>query len=440
MKLVRKMMPLAVASALSSWSAGVQPAGFALSEQNASGLGNAYTGQAAAAENASTIFWNPAGMTKLPGRQVSGAINAILPSNEFSNSGGSAAPLGFASPGGNGGDAGDWGFVPNAYLSWQVSPQWWVGLGITVPFGLKTEYDQGWFGRFQSQRAEIKTIDVNPSVAFKLSDAVSLGGGFSYQKAELKIDRSAAIPPNTFGPGSPALEAATQLRLDDDSWGWNLGALFTIGTGTRIGITYRSSVEYDLSGTSVVSRLPAAVGGTAANGVTANVKLPDSVSWGIAHPINRAWELLGDITWTNWSKIKAVPFVATTASVLRPVGATLDTFNLQFKDGWRVGVGANWNWRDDFQVKFGVAYDKTPVTDEFRTPFLPDQDRTWLAIGGKYRMSKQATLDFGYAYLFVKDASINQQKGIVTAPLQGNIIGNYESNVNIISAQLTYSF
>lgn len=430
MNVSRKRMALAVALAAGS-SSGAYGSGFQLMEQNASGLGNAYAGQAAAAENASTVFFNPAGMTRVPGRQAVLALNAIGPSAEFSNSGGSTAPLGLPSPGGNGGDAGGWSAVPNAYLSWQLTPRLWFGLGLSVPFGLKTEYDQGWFGRFQSQKSEIKTIDVNPSVAFKVNDALSLGAGISYQRAEVKVDRSVilAVP----------IESRAHIDIDDSQWGFNLGVLVNLSPSTRIGLTYRSAMDYDLTGNIRFSNVPLV--GTATNGVRANAELPDTISWAIAHSFNPRWELLADITYTRWSKIKAVPLITTSGSPVVPAaGVTLDTFNFQFKDTYRVGIGANYRWSDAFTLKLGAAYDKSPVEDRFRLTFLPDNDRTWLAIGGQYKMSKQATLDFGYAHLFVKDGSINQQRGVAALPLQGSVIGNYENHVNIISAQFSYSF
>ena len=430
MKLCRKRAALAVALAAGGIPGLACGSGFQLMEQNASGLGNAYAGQAAAAENASTIFFNPAGMTRLPGRQVSGALNAILPSTKFSDSGASRSPLGqpLGLGGTNGGDAGDWAFVPNLYFSWQVAPAWWIGLGATAPFGLKTEYDTDFIGRFQSQRSEVKTIDINPSIAFKVNDALSIGAGLSWQKGELKIDRSAFV-----GVAAPA-----QLRLEDDAWGYNLGVLASLGKDLRIGLAYRSALEYDLTGTSTVSGIPLA--GTAVNGVAANIKLPDTLSWSIAYAATPRWEILGDITYTWWSKIKSVPVVATTSSVLRAQGQILDTFNLQFKDSYRIGVGLNYRWREDFTWKFGAAYDKTPVPDAFRTTFLPDQDRTWLAVGAKYRVSKQSALDVGYAHLFMKDASINQQRGVGVLGAQGNVVGRYEADVNILSVQFSYSF
>lgn len=431
MKARRKLIAVAVALAAGGVTGAVHASGFQLMEQNASGLGNAYSGQAAAAEDASTVFFNPAGMTRLPGRQAAVAANAIRPSAKFSNSGASTAPLGLPSPGGNGGDAGDWSLVPNAYLSWQATQQLWLGLGLSVPFGLKTEYDTRWVGRFQSQNSEIKTIDVNPSVAFKVNDAISVGAGVSYQRAEVKVDRSAIVIP-------PA-ESRAHIDIDDSQWGFNLGVLVNLGTQTRIGLTYRSAMDYDLTGSITFTGVPLV--GTATNGVRTKAELPDTISWAIAHALNPQWELLGDITYTRWSKIKTVPLVTTSGSALIPAsGVTLDTFNFQFKDSYRVGVGANYRWSDNFTLKLGVAYDRSPVEDRFRTTFLPDNDRTWLAIGGKYRMSKQATLDFGYAHLFVKDGTINQQRGVVALPLQGNVIGSYDNRVDILSVQFTYSF
>ena len=415
---------LSVSSALTAMAGQASASGFQLQEQNASGLGNAYAGQAAAAENASTIFFNPAGMTRLPGRQISGAVNLILPSSKFTNSGTSTAPAALPSPGGNGGDAGGLAAVPNAYMSWQIDPKLWVGVGMTVPYGLSTDYDRGWFGRFQSQKAEVKTIDINPSFAYKLNDVVSVGGGVSFQRGEVKIDRSSFI----------GIETSSQLKVDDDSYGFNLGAMFNLSPMTRIGIAYRSSVAYDLKGNVTVT-------GAGTAPILMEVKLPDTLAWSIAHQVNPKLELLGDVTLTQWSKIKRIPVVTTAASTLGPSGRVLDTFEFEFKDTYRIGIGANYKLRNDFTLKLGVAYDKSPVSDQFRTVTLPDNDRTWLAIGGKYQASKQMTLDFGYAYLFIKDASINSQKGVAALPFQGNVVGNYNNpSVHILSGQLTYSF
>ena len=146
------------------------------------------------------------------------------------------------------------------------------------------------------------------------------------------------------------------------------------------------------------------------------------------------------ITWTNWSTIKTVPLSTTTASLLGAPGTVLDTFNFQFRDSYRVGVGANWKYRDDLMLKFGVSWDRSPVTDLFRTTFLPDNNRIGLGIGAKFQVSKQTTIDVGYMHLFVESADINQQKGVGVAPFQGNVRGKYDDKLDALAAQFTYSF
>ncbi len=420
-----QVMRVCVAAALAGWSAGVWASGFQLLEQNASGLGNAYSGQAAAAENASTIYFNPAGMTRLPGTQISGALNMIKPSTKFENTG-SAAPA-LRPLGDNGGDAGGWAYVPNAYLSWQLTPRLWAGIGLSVPFGLKTEYNATWIGRFQAIKTEMKTYDINPSVAWKVNDSFSVGAGVSYQHVDVKLNRAVNFVLS---------EGALALDVDDAQWGFNLGALINPGPKTRIGLTYRSSMGYTLKGTAAVT---GAV--TATPSVAANIRLPDTYSAALSHALSDRWELLADYTYTRWSSVKAIPLVTTSASALGAVGTTLDTINFQFKDTYRVGLGTNFKWTGDFTLKLGIAYDKSPVDDAFRTVSLPDNDRTWLAIGGKYRVGKAGAFDFGYAHLFISDGSINSRQGVAAVPNQkGNVVGNYKNSVDIVSFQYTHSF
>src|SRR5262245_2719385 len=206
MRTARKLIRLAGAAAMGTFSTAVYAGAFGLAEQSASGVGNAFAGGAAVAEDASTIYFNPAGMTRLPGRQVVGAIHAIKPNIEFNNTGSTLAPA-QGLLGGNGGDAGNLAWVPNAYLSWQLNDRWFVGIGLNAPFGLKTEWEQNWVGRFHAIESEFKTINVNPSVAFKLTDQVSLGAGVSWQRAEATLTQAvnyAAVAAAAAGAGAAA--------------------------------------------------------------------------------------------------------------------------------------------------------------------------------------------------------------------------------------------
>jgi long-chain fatty acid transport protein len=400
---------LAVTLALSSQAGLAHAAGFALIEQNASGLGNAYAGQAAVAADASTIFFNPAGMTLLPDRQVVMAGHLIAPNAEFSG----ISTVG----GGDGGDAGSLAFVPNGYFAFRLTPDVHLGIGMNAPFGLATEYDNGWAGRTQALKSELKTININPSIAWKASDVLSLGAGLSIQYAEATLTNIAG------GAGPVAVKG------DDYGWGFNLGALWQVTPATRLGLAYRSEVDYTLEGNVVFSNFPAS---TTNGAVTAAATLPDSASLSLFHRVNDRFDLLADVTWTGWSDFKEL-------RILRSSGALLSLTEENWDDSYRYSIGLNYRVNSQWMARGGVAYDETPVSDTFRTARIPDQSRTWLAFGLQYKLSGKSLIDVGYAHLFVKDARINKTE---PAPGIGNVTltGTYEGSVDILSAQLTHSF
>ena len=400
---------LAVAGAFAGGVSQAHASAFALIEQNASGLGNSYAGAAAAAEDASTIFYNPAGMSLLPqGMQISTGLALIQFSAKFSDSGS-------AQSGGNGGDAGGLSAVPNLYFAMDVAKDLKFGVGVSVPFGLKTEYDPTWVGRFQAIKSEIKTINVNPSVSYKLDDKISFGFGLNYQQIDAELTRAP----------SPLAPPGTTVRVEgkDTSWGYNLGAMFRLTPDTTLGVSYRSSISYNVTGTVAFSQPIAADGN-----VSLDIKMPDSTSIALQHRLNPSWTLLADATRTGWSKIKDL-------TIVRDTGQQLESTPENFKNTWRVGVGAVHRYDDAWSIKMGLAYDQTPVNDTDRTARLPDQNRLWLSVGGQYKLSKDGTLDFGYAHLFIKDASINQNPGTAI-----QLTGTYKGSIDILGVQYAHRF
>src|SRR5437899_8001888 len=418
-KIRKTALSLAVAGAFAGGVSQAHASAFALIEQSASGLGSSYAGAAAAADDASIIFYNPAGMSLLPGMQVSAGLALINLSAKFSDSG-STPGAGPRPLGNDGGNAGDLSAVPNVYFAMDLAPDWKVGVGVSVPFGLKTEYDPAWMGRFQAIKSDISTLNINPAVSYKLNQTVSLGFGLNYQSIDAEFTNAVNL--------GASEELADNKAKDTSGWGFNLGAMFQVAPDTRLGVSYRSSIKYHLTGTATFSsNFPFA----SAN-VNTDIKMPDSASIAVQHRLNPDWTLLADVSRTGWSKIKDL-------TINLDTGGQLSSTPENFKNTWRVGVGAVHRYNDAWSMKMGLAYDQTPVNDTDRTARLPDNNRLWLSFGGQYKLSKQSTLDFGYAHLFIKDAPINQLNPTPPAN-NGQVVGNYKGSVDIFGAQFAYRF
>ncbi len=433
MKYINTTLLPALISIAFSGSAGA--AGFQLLEQNASGLGNAYAGSAAVAENASTIFYNPAGMTQLKAREYSVGMNLIQPSFKFSDSASSSTT--FA---GDGGDGGQPGVLPNGYLSWAYDKNLYLGVGFGAPFGLMTKYDNPWIGAAQSVSFDVKTYNINPSIAYRINETVSIGAGASWQRLEAEYKRQAGagvIP--LFGAGTAALAAATpiQLNLKDDAWGWNAGVLFNLSPVSKLGISYRSKIKYDATGKIEASGPSPAANGLVSVDAKASIKLPDTFIASYTHQCTDQWEALADLSWTGWGSIPKIDIVRTSGA---GAGTVAQTLNTDFRNAWRLALGGNYKMRDDFKLKFGFAYDQTPVKGAAtRLVSLPDNNRTWLSFGTQWKTSKDSSLDLGVAYLLMKDAPIDNDQ---SAPTQGRgrVTGTYKDSSWILGAQYSASF
>lgn len=402
-----------VAGALLAMSGTATASGFALIEQSASGLGNAYAGGAASADDASTVFFNPAGMSNIKGSQLVVAVHAIKPSANFANNG-SFAALGTD----NGGDAGSLALVPNFYYVGDINEQWKYGVGVNSPFGLKTEYTSTWIGKNLALKSDLMTLNINPSVSYKLSDMVSVGMGIDAQYASAELTKSGG-----------AL-GVVKVTGNDWAYGWNIGTLIQVNQELRIGASYRASIKHTLKGDVTFAAAPT-YNGTG----SADLEVPDSFSLSFVDAINPQWEVMGDITLTKWSTFKNLDIIRTSGTTypgeLTPLSHTPENWT----DTYRYSLGASHRYNDTWKVRIGVAYDKGPVSDLDRTPRIPDNDRTWLALGGQYKISAASMLDFGYAHLYVKDSMLDQtvQPGV-------KVVGNYQNSVDILSVQYAYSF
>jgi len=421
--------------------------GFALEHQSVSNLGYAFAGGAANAEDASTIYWNPAGMSRLPRRQGVLGLNAIYGSARFSDQG-TTSPAGPAFPitGGDGGNPVGLNWVPNLYYATDVAPRLKAGIGINSPFGLKTEYPADWIGRYHAIDSVLKSLNINPSIAWKVRDGLALGGGLNLQyfDAEISnaIDFGAACFGSAFGPAACTAAGITPqtkdgiAKVSGDSWGlgWNVGALFEITPAARLGIAYRSSIKHEIKGRATFEN-PALPGAFAAltagaqdTGARSTIKTPDMFSVSIYSEVNPKWTLLGDLTWTGWSKFKElrVRFDNGSPDAVTPAN---------WRNTVRLSLGAGYKVDDRWTLRGGIAYENSAIRDEFRGPRIPDNAHTLLGLGFNYKISRAGSLDFGYMHAFVKDAPVN-----ISTPSAGTLVGSYEVRADVLSIQYNHTF
>lgn len=442
----RALIPI-FSSAILGLSGNAAAVGFALEQQSVSNLGYAFAGGAANAEDASTIYWNPAGMTRLPGRQVVLGLNAIYGSARFTDQG-TMSPAGpvFPISGRTGGNPVGLNWVPNFYFATDLAPNIKAGIGINAPFGLKTQYPSDWMGRYQAIDSVVESININPAIAWKVRDNVSIGGGlnFQYFKATLSnaIDFGAACFGSPFGPAACAgagIFPQTRdgiAKVSGDSWGvgWNVGALFEINPDVRLGIAYRSSIKHEIKANATFSNpvLPGAfsalTAGASDTGARSTVKTPDSLSVSLFNQVSPKWALLADATWTGWSKFNELRVRFDNGS---PDAVTPENW----RNTVRLSLGASYKLDQQWTLRGGIAYENSAIPDAFRTARIPDNAHTLLGLGANYRVSKVGSLDFGYVHAFVKDAGVN-----ITGPGAGALVGNYKVSADVLSIQYNHSF
>lgn len=404
------------------FSGGAMAAGFQLQNQNAAGTAVAFAGAAAVAEDASTIFFNPAGMTYLPqGHSISVGGTVIDRSVKFSNTGTTPAPVANQPLGDNGGDGGGASLVPALYYSYAISPELRFGLGLSVTYGSETKYGDNFIGRFSGRYTSIHQINLNPSLAYQVNDLLSVGVGINYAQSEIEFRQNAPVVGAPLGI----------LKGDDTAWGWNVGAMLQLSPETRLGLAYRSKLRFHLEGSQTI----AAIG--IDRPITAQLETPDNFSLALSQKVGSRLELLADATWTGWSSVNALEPVVTTTGARATA-----PLRYNFRNTWRYGLGAKYQWNDTLNLRAGIAYDQTPVPeDAYRTMTVPDADRTWLAFGARWQMNKATSLDFGYAHIFFQDVSTSRavMTTAETTTLQ-TVRGNFKTSANLYSMQLNYNF
>jgi long-chain fatty acid transport protein len=475
-----------------------QAAGFQLREQSPSSQGNAFAGVTAGGNDISALFFNPAVMTQYDGWQFSMSATYIgldvkldglaasrtpaltaLGFNVYPNTTTSLMPVSGASTHGNSGES---AILPAFNAMYSVNKDLKLGLSVNVPFGLTTEYDANWIGRYHALKSDLKVIDIAPSLAYRVNDQFSFGVAFiaRYADAELTngVDYGTALalkvgsglaaagmstaapapnqnspvatvamgaPNATFGTPGYAIPGAWDGKagLKGDGWdyGWKAGITWQPTKDFRLGLAYSAAMTMTLKGDASFE-FPASMPATdlaALNGAglrngggQADLALPATASLGFDWKVNPAFSLQGEVAQSTWSRFKDL-------RVKFDTGAPDSITDENWRDTWFYSLGGTWKMDQAWTFRAGVGFDQGAVDDTHRTPRIPDNDRKWVSLGMSYNFSKKTALDVGYTHLFIDEAKINLS-GTGDNTTRGSLTGNMKATIDILGVQLRYSF
>lgn len=425
-KIAVSLKLVVVGMALASVSMQSAASGFQLFEGNAVNIGDFGAGGAAIAEDASTAFYNPAGLVRITTPQLVLSGVGLKTKSDFSGTSRTAIPLPYPTSGSVNG--GGFKLVPAFHYALPLNERVVFGFSMTAPFGLATDYDTHSVIRYEATKSEVKTLDLSPSLGVKINEQLSVGAGLNLQKLDAALNST--IPLTVRDPKNPKKIVGLQdgqIINKAESWalGWHAGALYQLTPSTRFGINYASQVKHHLTGTSRINILNHDI--VSSDALSSDITLPPVTTVSAYHALNEQWALLGSVVYTQWKKIENI-----TLNNL-PAGINKVILPENFRNTWRVAVGTNYKFNEQWLFRAGVGYDQTPVNDHDRGVRLPDGDRIGAAIGAHYQPSKALGIDMGYTHLFIKDGAINHNLNNV------HTVGTVKSAADLVGLQLTWS-
>lgn len=394
MKMTMKAAAAAVMAVCAASAA--HAAGFMLTEQSAGALGRAYAGVGVDGTDISGVYYNPATMTLHPGTQIQAGFVAVGLDLAYEGNDGSTENGQYNTQA-----------IPHGYISHQLTDNMWIGLAMTVPFGMGTEYDDNWNRANRGISAEVLTFDFNPNVAWKVSDKLSLGVGMSiqYAAADLKMK-----------DGLSDITMDGEVDADSIAWGFNVGLMWSPLDNLRFGLSYRSRINHNADGDFTVDNLrygdhpvddPGDLGGTGqivatalgTHDATATISTPAWLMATAAWDVNDLLSLYATFRWTDWSSFDTLN-IKTSALDHIPGKNGVKTVENHWQDTYLVSVGADLRFTNWWTFRAGIGYETSAVDDpKYRTAIIPDADRLWLALGSSFKATENMQIDVSAAWL-----------------------------------------
>ncbi|NWE71466.1 outer membrane protein transport protein [Pseudomonas gingeri] len=382
--------------------------GFALNEQSISGMGTGFAGRSSSADDASTIYGNPAGMARLKGQQVTVGVASIDAKTDIKNAGG-------RSRGSNDGDMVPFTSVPMGFYTNQINDQWSAGVGIYAPFGLVTDYEGRFQGRGFGSKSEVKVVTVQPTISYAFNDKVSIGFGPTINRISGELQSDLTLNP-AFG------DTNVRIKGDDTALGFNAGILVQATDSTRVGLTYHSKVKYKLDGHTDITAgagTPGALLQSARYDASLKIETPESYDLSVTQDINDAWKVYAGTTWTRWSRLKDITVNNQGVTASSPVGLAPTLFGTisepqNWHDTWAYALGTSYQLNKQWVVRTGLTFDQAPTNNTDRSPRIPTGDRTIISAGLGYAINDNLTIDAAISYLKEEEVSVNKSNTLAS--------------------------
>ncbi|WP_438862773.1 outer membrane protein transport protein [Neptunicella sp.] len=397
-----KLKKTLLAISLATLSLDTFAAAFQLAEHSASGLGRAFAGEAAIAENASVIARNPALMSQFSRSQFSLSATYVKPDVSLQ---GQSAPAYSNVSAMNDDSIADHAIIPAAYFVLPIDKKWAFGLGVFSNFGLSTEFEPNYAAGQLAGKSDITTMNLNAALSYKVNQQFTIAAGISYISADAQIIRHFGDISNALAANGITIPASTEsinLEGDDNGYGWNVGIAYDVAPGHRLGLHYRAATDIDFTG-KISNQLPY-IPGLFDNGLNGKeyaasleLELPATLEFSGTHQLSEQAGLHYSILWTDWSSFQALQAYS---SELESQFDDGQVFSKEegFKDAMRYAIGADYKLNQNIKLRAGIAYDKTPSKQHLSIS-IPDTNRLWFTTGANYALSEDSSIDVGIAYL-----------------------------------------
>lgn len=466
--------------------------GYKLFEQSVSSMGNAYAGRGAQVTDATLVYSNPAALTALNGAELASGLNLINAKTNYRNASAQSAN-GQSVVGRSQGANSLNELVPFVFYSSKVSEQLSWGIGFYVPFGLSSDYDDDFVGRYFADETAIQVVSLQPAIGYKLNQQWSVGVGISVNHAEGTLSKfkdhsglcelGEATTNAMFGLpvyNDAYCQSHYEVEGDDIALGYTLGIHGEPVKGTRLALTWHSAVRYSLTGDSVITNTPITGANVAGNPsfvvvapnlpaidltsgkLAANDRLTEASKLNLTTPASAAFSLDQQVTaalsvqfsaaWTQWSEFQSIDIVSNDANPSISL-STQQSQNLNsdgyigyipeyWHNSWSFALGATYVYQADLTLKTGIAYDENPIGQSHKTARIPTDDRVWLTVGANWQLAKNLSFDFAYGYLFTGDVTVDEREyNVQDQPLYNSgYQGQYSNKGQLLAIQANYQF